>query len=226
MNWSAIQDSLKQRLHAIKNAGGDVAERDRVIALKKAISQHCYRKRERELALLGPRPPKVKEPIRHPYVVPAAMPDHIIVVDLEWNMWTQLTTEIGYTVYRNGVVESFNLCIGITGDRFAYGVSEYMDRDSAYERLKAECQAADLLVGHSFRNDLKHLASHGVLLEPKPFADTQRWQRAIDKAGKSAKLTDLCLMHGVEIADPHVGGNDARMTFEVFRKLLQSNQTD
>lgn len=146
-----------------------------------------------------------------------------VAFDCEWHRSTQVTLEIGVTVYRDGVTTSYNLRVntghGATG-KFDFGNTEVLAREACMKRFVELCEQADFYVGHSLSNDFDHLRQFKVEVPYRPVFDTQSWGRKL--IGHQASLSTLAGHYGVDCPRPHVGGNDARYTWEVMLRMAQT----
>jgi hypothetical protein len=144
----------------------------------------------------------------------------ILVFDCEWHRDTQVTHEIGYTLYGNGVTQSYNLRLSPRAHGvFDFGRTEFLPRDEAYARFVRVCEQVEFYGGQALKNDFDHLRSHGVELPVRPVFDTLWWGRTL--TGKVSKLSTLAEHFGVECPRPHCGGNDARYTLEIMLRMLE-----
>lgn len=147
-----------------------------------------------------------------------------VTFDFEWHRRTQETLEVGVTIFRAGETKSYNLRVrcghSVTG-RFDFGITEVLKREAFYKRFAELVETADFYVGHSIRNDFDHLRRNGVHLTSLPIFDTQSWGRRL--IGQQASLSHLAEKYGVACPRPHVGGNDARYTWEVMLRMAETH---
>jgi hypothetical protein len=154
----------------------------------------------------------------------------LIAIDVERNI-QQVTQEIGYTTFQNGVMKSFNLRIQGAPRRrtnFSFGDSEVLTWDEIKERLRIEVDKSAYMIGHSFATDLTHMKDNGLRLPFRPLADTF-WLSIIiphfENGRHGANLSDMATYFGIHAPNPHSGGNDARYNMELLLAMVEAYGT-
>jgi hypothetical protein len=138
--------------------------------------------------------------------------------------------EIGYTIYQNGVMESYNLRSKTAWRRywidFCFGATEYMDTEQMNDRILEVAKKADFYVGHSLNMDIGFL--NAIMQEKIPHRrvydtfDLAMLSEEFGEARSEANLANVAKVFGVDAADPHCGGNDARYTMELLLAMIDA----
>lgn len=149
----------------------------------------------------------------------------LVSFDAERTVVGDLTKEIGVTIYRSdtNTFESHNYRVeGMhLKNRFSYGNTEVMPASDVYEKVRKHVMSADCLVGHALIMDFNHLQRRGVELPKRKYFDTLPMSRALLGFEEGNNLTALAKHFNLaEGFRPHNGGNDARMTMEVFLRMV------
>jgi hypothetical protein len=145
----------------------------------------------------------------------------IVSFDAEWSPYRPIT-QLGITVAENGSVKSFNITIGdFKSPRFRYGETINMDNDAAKEWLRSVFQDAELIIGHSLKNDRSQLHKWGVDMPEIPFIDTANWSRYVMRKMDRVGLDNLAKYLGISHKGAHCAGNDSFVTFSVAEKINQ-----
>lgn len=135
-----------------------------------------------------------------------------------------LTVECGVTLFQRGgspEMRSWNYLLhgAVRRSAFDFGPTFVMEEDEIHWALLAHAMSADIYVGHSLREDFRHLEDRGIALPLLPYFDTALMtRRDTEEAPQSLhiKLVEACELYGVSAPHPHCGGNDARYTMEVL----------
>ena len=150
---------------------------------------------------------------------------NLMAFDAERTVAGDLTKEIGVTIYRadTGIFESHNY--RVEGMRlkngFSYGDTEVLPMTAVYEKLHQHAARADCFVGHALVMDFAHLRRRGVKMPQRQYFDTLPMSRALLGFEDGNNLSALAEHFGLaEGFRPHNGGNDARMTMEVFLRMV------
>lgn len=149
----------------------------------------------------------------------------LMAFDVERTVADDRTKEIGVTLYRNGVFESYNyraqgmnLKIG-----FSYGDTCVMPVETIYDKMREHGHEADYYVGHSLISDFEHLRRQCVKLPKRQYFDTLWWSMALAGFEDGNSLSALVDHFGLSDSfRPHNGGNDARMTMEVLIRMAMN----
>ncbi len=150
----------------------------------------------------------------------------LMAFDVERTL-SDLTKEIGVTLYRDGVFESHNYrAEGMklkTG--FSYGQTEVLPIKTLYGKVREHAHRAHYYVGHALIMDFEHLRRQGVVLTKHRYFDTLRWSQALLGFEEGNNLTALAEHFGMaEGFRAHNGGNDARMTMEVLIQMVKATE--
>ena len=131
--------------------------------------------------------------------------------------------EVGITLIRGREIESFNYRVrGVArGPRFLFGETMEADFETIKNLIVLHAQSADVYLGHSIYNDLKHLEEEGIIIPRKFYYDTARWAKML--LGYTPSLFNLTQEYGTAAQQFHCGGNDARYTAEVFIKMVHTH---
>lgn len=128
--------------------------------------------------------------------------------------------EVGVTLFRGREIETYNYRIkGVQrGPVFLYGTTMEVDFDVMKNLILMHANTADVYVGHSFHNDLKHLEAEGIILPRKFYYDTSVWSKAL--FGYTQSLINLTREYNTAGQMFHCAGNDSRYTADVFLKMV------
>ncbi len=143
----------------------------------------------------------------------------IVSIDCEWTM-RRAITEIGVTIFHNGEIQAFNICVAAGGKGFLHGTSRYMQDKHAREWLTETLADAQLVVGHAFKNDVRQMTHWSYRMPQLPVVDTGKWSKIIFPPHEMS-LSKLAKKYDVECRGAHCGGNDALMTLKVALKMYE-----
>jgi len=146
----------------------------------------------------------------------------IMALDIE-RSYTEVTQEIGITIFQNGKMQSFNLRIKNSPprpDKFHFGSSNDMSWSEAKDVVLRYAADATFYVGHSLCVDFEHMRLNGLVLPEHPWLDTNDLSYLANMQG--SKLVELAGHLQIDTPVPHCGGNDARYNMEALLAMVEN----